>query len=41
MNDKFVDSELASEAENVLTVSRPSLLCDMEDITGKVQYCAC
>ena len=46
--DKFVDSELAREAENALTVSRPSLLCDMDiknppmgNITGKVHYCAC
>ena len=45
---KFVDSELAREAENALTVSRPSLLCDMdiknppmENISGKVHYCAC
>ena len=40
---EFVGSELATEGENTLTVSRPSLLCDLdikkvplESITGQV-----
>ena len=43
--DKFVDSELVGEAENVLTISRPSLLVmwtskkvSPESITD---YCVC
>ena len=43
-----MDSRLASEAENVLPVSRPTLLVmwtskkvPMESITGKVYHHAC